>query len=347
MRNNSVILSFIRKYIISKGGVSAPKRHKFKRIFLRHSIWLVLIGVDVTFFLLTDRFFTTTNLLNIVFHGSLLGVVAIGESICLLTGKFDLSVGSIVALTGAIASWLMVTGQAAASGWGVHPVIAILIALGVGMAAGYFNGFFVGKIGMNPLLTTLATMFAFRGLALIVTSGQTLYGLPQLYRFWGGGAVGPIPAAIIIMGILYFVFYFILTKKKFGRHVYAVGGNPLTARECGINVNRVIISAYILSGLLAAIGGILCSGRLNAAHARAGMGLELEVIAAAVIGGISLRGGRGSIIGTIAGMLVLSSIDSGLILLDVPAFWVRFTTGMVIFLAILIDTIKVRFFRME
>jgi len=347
MRKNPVTLRIIREYIISKGGVSVPKRQKFKKILLKHSIWFVLIGVDTVFFLLTDRFFTTTNLLNIIFHGTVLGVVAIGESTCLLTGKFDLSVGSIVALTSAVAAWLMVTGQPAASGWGVHPGIAILIALGVGMGAGYFNGFFIGKIGMNPLLTTLATMFAFRGLALIVTSGQTLYGLPQLYRFWGGGAIGPIPVAVIVMGILYFIFYFILTKKKFGRHVYAVGGNPLAARECAINVDRVIISAYILSGLLAAIGGILLSGRLNAAHSRAGMGLELEVIAAAVIGGISLRGGRGSLIGTIAGMLVLSSIDSGLVLLDVPAFWVRFTTGMVIFLAILIDTIKAKFFRIE
>jgi len=265
----------------------------------------------------------------------------------LLTGKFDLSVGSIVALTGAIAAWLMVTGQPAASGWGVHPAIAIAVVLAVGMGAGYFNGFFIGKIGMNPLLTTLATMFAFRGLALVVTSGQTLYGLPKLYRFWGGGAIGSVPVAIIMMGILYFIFYFILTKKKFGRHVYAAGGNALTARECGINVNRIIITVYILSGLLAAVGGILSSGRLNAAHSRAGIGLELEVIAAAVIGGISLRGGRGSLIGTIGGMLVLSSIDSGLILLDVPSFWIQTTTGLVIFLAILIDTVKVRFFRVE
>lgn len=316
-----------------------------KTIFIRHSIWFVLIGVNIIFFFLTERYFNPNNLLNILFHGTVLGVVAIGESICLLTGKFDLSVGSLVALTGAIAAWLMVEGQPAASGWGVNSVITILIVLAVGMGAGFFNGFVVGKIGMNPLLTTLATMFAFRGLALIVTSGQTLYGLPEFYNYWGGGSVGPIPTAIILMGVLYGIFYFILTKQKFGRHVYAVGGNPLAARECGINVEKVIIVAYTLSGLLAAVGGILFSGRLNAATSRAAEGLELEVIAAAVIGGISLRGGRGALIGTIGGMLVLSCIDSGLILLDVPAFWIRFTTGMVIFIAILIDTLKTRFVR--
>ncbi len=328
---------------------TGPSRRKvlLKDFIFKYSIWFILVAVYLVFHALTGKFLSSTNLLNIIYHGSVLGVVAIGESICLLTGKFDLSVGSIVALIGSIAAWLMVTDQPGASGLGLHPVFAVLAILAVGIGLGFFNGFFVGKIGMNPMLTTLSTMFVFRGLALVVTSGQTLYGLPTLYCVWGRGKLGPIPIAIIIMLLLYLLFYFILKNKKIGRHIYAVGGNPTAARECGIRVERTIIYAYLLSGLLAAVAGILSSGRLGAAHSRAGEGLELQAIAAAVIGGISLSGGRGSIIGTIGGVLVLSAIDSGLVLLKVPSFWVQAVTGMIIFIAIFVDTIKTKFYRVD
>lgn len=312
-------------------------------IILDYSIWIVLFGVVMIFSVLTNRFLTSTNLLNILLHSSVLGVVAIGESICLLSGKFDLSVGSTVGLTGALGAWLMVTGQPAASGWALPPIPAILIVLVVGMGIGFCNGFFVARVGMNPLLTTLATMIFLRGMALIVTSGVSLYSLPFLYRFFGGGAIGRIPTAIVVAAILYSIFYFILTKKKIGRHIYIVGGNPGAARASGINVENVIIYAYVMSGLLAAVGGILLSGRLNSAQTIAGQGMELEVIAASVIGGISLSGGRGSLVGAIAGVLVINSISTGLVLLDVPAFWIRCTTGLIILLAILVDTLKVRF----
>lgn len=320
---------------------------KLREILLRGSIWFILVGVFLVFSAFTSKFFTFSNLINILFHGAPLGVMAIGESICLLCGKFDLSVGSIAALCGSIAGWLMVTGQPAASGLGLHPALAIPVILLVGILAGLFNGVCVGKLEMNPLLTTLATMFTFRGLALIVTSGHTLYGFPKWYRFWGGSSVGFLPIAVIIMVCLYLVFHFILAKKRFGRHVYATGGNAFAAEACGVRVDRVIVMAYILSGLLAATAGILSSGRLNAAHSRGGEGMELQAVAAAVIGGISLRGGRGSLINTIAGVLTLTTIDSGLVILGVPSFWVQAVSGIVIFIAILFDTIKTRLMRTE
>lgn len=340
---------FLKK--INSVGVKSLKvakvdREKLKNavrlIILDYSIWLVLLGIMVILSLLTSRFLTSVNLINILLHSSILGVVVIGESICLLSGKFDLSVGSTVGLTGALAAWLMVTGQPAASGWGLHPLPATLIVLAVGLGIGLFNGFFIAKVGMNPLLTTLATMIFLRGMALIVTSGESLYNFPYSYRFLGGGAIGPIPTAVIIMLTLYVLFYFILNYKKIGRHIYIVGGNPEAARACGINVERVIIFAFMMSGLLAAVGGILLSGRLNSAQTISGTGMELEAIAASVIGGISLKGGRGILLNTIAGVLVIKSITSGLVLLDVPAFWIRCTTGLIIFLAILMDTLKVR-----
>ena len=315
-------------------------KHLAKVIVLDYSIWLLLVAIVTVFSSLTDSFLTPINLSNILLHSAVLGVVVIGESICLLSGKFDLSVGSTVGLTGALAAWLMVSGQPAASGWELHPVVAIPIVLLVGMAVGLFNGFFIAKVGMNPLLTTLATMIVLRGLALIVTSGESLYDFPDAYRFLGGGSLGPVPMAVIIMLLLFLVFHFVLKHRLVGRHIYIVGGNAGAARACGIRVTRVEIFAFVMSGLLAAVGGILLSGRLNSAQTTSGTGMELEVIAAAVIGGISLAGGRGKLVNAIAGVLVVQCIASGLILLDVEAFWIRCTTGIIIFVAILIDTMK-------
>ena len=317
-------------------------KHLAKVIVLDYSIWLLLVAIVAVFSSLTDSFLTPINLSNIMLHSAVLGVVVIGESLCLLCGKFDLSVGSTVGLTGALAAWLMVSGQPAASGWELHPAIAIPIVLMVGMAVGLFNGFFIAKVGMNPLLTTLATMIVLRGLALIVTSGESLYEFPDAYRFLGGGSLGPVPMAVVIMLLLFLVFHFVLKHRLVGRHIYIVGGNAGAARACGIRVTRVEIFAFVMSGLLAAVGGILLSGRLNSAQTTSGTGMELEVIAAAVIGGISLAGGRGKLVNAIAGVLVVQCIASGLILLDVEAFWIRCTTGIIIFLAILIDTLKTK-----
>jgi len=342
-RNSTAITVLINRVLAAP----AHLRHVAPRAFLKGSTWFIFIGAFLIFSALNRKFFSFSNLMNILFHGAPLGVMAIGESICLLSGKFDLSVGSIAALCGSVAGWLMVTGQPAASGLGVHPMFAIPIVLLVGVTAGLLNGLCVGKLDMNPLLTTLATMFTLRGLAIVVTSGHTLYGFPTWYRVWGGGSIGFIPIAVIIMVSLYLVFYFVLTKRKFGRHIYAVGGNAFAARACGIRVDKVILAAYVLSGLLAATAGILSSGRLNAAHSRGGEGMELQAVAAAVIGGISLRGGRGSLINTIAGVLTLTTIDSGLVILGVPAFWVQAVSGIVIFIAILFDTIKTRLMRIE
>ncbi|NKB68257.1 MAG: ABC transporter permease [Candidatus Latescibacteria bacterium] len=313
-----------------------------RSIVLDYSIWIVLAVIVAVLSLLEPRFLSPINLTNILLHSAVLGVVVIGESICLLSGKFDLSVGSTAGLTGALAAWLMVAGQPAASGWQLDPLVAIPLVLMVGMAIGLFNGFFIAKIGMNPLLTTLATMIFVRGLALIVTSGESLYEFPAVYRFLGSGSLGPVPMAVLLLLVLLLVFHFILKYKKIGRHIYIVGGSAAAARACGIRVERVEIFAFVMSGLLAAVGGILLSSRLNSAQTASGTGMELEVIAAAVIGGISLAGGRGKLINALAGVLVIQSIGSGLVLLDVPAFWIRCTTGLIIFLAILIDTLKTR-----
>lgn len=313
-----------------------------RAIVLDYSIWIILVLVVAVLSALTNRFLSAENLTNILLHSAVLGVIVIGESLCLLAGKFDLSVGSTVGFTGAIAAWLMVSGQPAASGWELHPVLAIPMVLFVGISIGLFNGFFIAKVGMNPLLTTLATMMMLRGLALTVTSGESLSGFPAAYRFLGAGSLGPVPTAVLIMLVLFLVFHFVLKHKRIGRHIYIVGGNAGAARACGIRVSRVEIFAFTMSGLLAAVGGVLLSSRLNSAQTNSGTGMELEAIAAAVIGGISLAGGRGRILNSIAGVLVIQCIATGMVLLDVPAFWIRCVTGLIIFLAILIDTLKTK-----
>ena len=313
-----------------------------RAVVLDYSIWVILLLVVLVLSLMTDRFLSAINISNILVHSAVLGVVVIGQCLCLLSGKFDLSVGSTVGLTGAIAAWLMVSGQPAASGLALHPALAIPIVLAVGAGVGLFNGFFIAKVGMNPLLTTLATMMILRGLALVVTSGESLYGFPDAYRSLGGGSIGPIPVAVVIMLGLFLIFHFILKHMRVGRHLYTVGGNAGAARASGIRVPRVEIFAFMMSGLLAAVGGILLSGRLNSAQTNSGMGIELDAIAAAVIAGISLAGGRGKVLNAIAGVLIIQCIASGLVLLDVPAFWIRGVTGLIIFTAILIDTLKTR-----
>ena len=323
------------------------RKRRMKRlrraIVLDYSIWVILVLVVVVLSLLTDSFLSTINLSNIMVHSAVLGVIVIGESLCLLVGKFDLSIGSTVALSGAVAAWLMVSGETQpTSGLEMHPALAIPIVLAVGASVGLFNGFFIAKVGMNPLLTTLATMMAVRGLAQVVTSGESLYGFPDAYRFFGKDSIAGFPVSVAVMLGLLVIFFLVLRHMRIGRHIYIVGGNPGAARACGIPVARVEMFAFMMSGLLAAAGGILLSGRLNSAQTNAATGMELEAISAAVIGGISLAGGRGKLLNVIAGVLVIKCIASGMVLLDVPAFWILFTTGFIIFAAILIDTLKTR-----
>ena len=324
--------------------VSAGRRRAksiTRALVLEYSIWVILAVVVLVFWALTPRFLTQDNLSNILIYSTVLGIIAIGESLCLLCGKFDLSVGSTVGLTGATAAWLM-AGSANASGWMLSPAVAIPMVLAVGVLIGLFNGYFIAKLGMNPLLTTLATMIVLRGLTQIVTQGQTIGDFPASYRWLSDGQLLGLPVPIVIVAALFALFAFLLHYKPIGRHIYIVGGNAGAARACGINVSRVEIFAFVMSGLLAAVAGILLAARTNSAQTTAGETYELDAISAAVIAGISLTGGRGKLLNVIAGVLVIQCIATGLDLLDVPSFWVMFATGAIIFVAILLDTLKTR-----
>jgi ribose/xylose/arabinose/galactoside ABC-type transport system permease subunit len=280
----------------------------------------------------TPTFLTTANVLSILLATSLIGLVAVGETFVIVTGGIDLSVGSVVALSGVIAGL----------GMGAHlPVVAaVLLGIGTGLACGLFNAFAVTTLGMAPFIVTLAMLAMARGLAFIVTGGNTVFGFPDAFDAIGGGNLGPMPvAALITLGTV-LVAYLALSRTVFGAEIYAVGGNRDAARLAGIPITRTLACVYLISGALAGLGGVVLAGRLDSAQPIAAEGLELNAIAAVVIGGASLFGGKGSMLGTLLGVLIIGLINNGLTLKNVQPFWVQFIQGAVIFGAVLIDSLN-------
>lgn len=283
----------------------------------------------------TNSFLTTSNLLNVVVQISVVGIAAVGGTFVIITSGIDLSVGSNVALAGMVAAWAM--KEAHVGGLG-----GLLVALLVGAAVGAFNGFSITALRLTPFIATLAVLAMGRGLTQQVSQGQTIFGFPPSFTFLGNGKIAGVQAPVVITVIVFAVGWFVLTRTSFGQQVYAVGGNEEAARLAGIPVKRVIFSVYVIAGLCAGLAGIVLAGRLNSALSSSATGLELQVIAAVVIGGTSLFGGRGSLIGTFIGALLIGVINNGLTLLNVNPFWTQFIQGLVIFVAVLLDALNQR-----
>ncbi|MFG1924644.1 ABC transporter permease [Cryptosporangium sp. NPDC048952] len=283
----------------------------------------------------TDSFLTTSNLLNVLVQISVVGIAAVGGTFVIITSGIDLSVGSTVALSGMVAAWFM--KEHGASG-----ALGIVIALAVGVLVGAFNGMSVTWLRLTPFIATLAMLAMGRGLTQQVSQGQTIFGFPADFTFPGNGKIAGIQAPVIITVIVFAVGWFLLNRTNFGQRVFAVGGNREAARLAGIPVGRVVFTVYALAGLCAGLAGIVLAGRLNSALSSAANGLELQVIAAVVIGGTSLFGGRGSLIGTFIGALLIGVINNGLTLLNVNPFWTQFIQGVVIFVAVLLDALNQR-----
>lgn len=299
-------------------------------------IVVALLVLGVLLSLSTDSFLTAANLTNIVVQVSVVGVCAIGGTFVIITSGIDLSVGSTVALCGMTAAWFMKDGPL------VGGLAGLLVAVLVGVAIGAFNGASVTWLRLTPFIATLAMLAMGRGLTQQISQGQTIFGFPLDFTFPGNGKIAGIQAPVVITVIAFIIGHLILTRTSFGHAVYAVGGNKEAARLAGIPVRRVQFTVYVLAGLCAAIAGILLTGRLNAALPQAATGLELQVIAAIVIGGTSLFGGRGSLVGTFAGVLLIGVIGNGMTLLDVNPFWQQFVQGAVIFLAVTLDAVNQR-----
>jgi ribose transport system permease protein len=296
----------------------------------RYSVFLILALLCVIFALGSDQFLTISNLTNVALQTSIIAVVAIGMTFVILTGGIDLSVGSLVALTGALAAGLAVRQEL-----GTYP--AILLALLAGMAAGAVNGLLIVKGKMPPFVATLAAMAVARGLTLVYTEGRPIAGIDDAFIAIGNGTVLGIPNPVIIMFVVFLIAYLVLGYTTYGNYVYATGGNEEISRLAGIPTSWIIASVYVISGLTAAIGGVLLVARLWSAQPNAAVGLELDAIAAPVLGGVSLFGGVGSVTGTLVGAFILGILSNGLNLMGVPSFYQQVIKGAVLILAVMLD----------
>ncbi|WP_342508691.1 ribose ABC transporter permease [Sporosarcina sp. FSL K6-2383] len=295
-------------------------------------IGLLLIVVIIT--IMSPNFLTLNNLLNVLRQVSINALIAFGMTFVILTGGIDLSVGSILALTGAVTAGMMASG--------VDPVLAMFLGLLLGAVLGAINGVIIAKGKVAPFIATLATMTIFRGLTLVYTEGRPISGLgdSQAFQLLGKGYFFGIPVPVITMAITFGVLYFILKKTTFGRRVYAVGGNEEASRLSGISVDRIKIYVYSLTGALAALAALILTSRLNSAQPTAGSMFELDAIAAVVLGGTSLTGGRGWIVGTLIGALIIGVLNNGLNLIGVSSFFQQVVKGAVILVAVLLDRKK-------
>jgi ribose transport system permease protein len=283
---------------------------------------------------LTPHFLTVSNLLNIAQQTSINAIVAVGMTFVIISGGIDLSVGSIVALSGVVLGTLLHEGQPVA--------IAIPTALLVGVAAGLLNGALISFGRLPPFIATLGMMSVARGAALVFTEGRPVSGFDESFRWLATGSVGPIPAPVIVMVLVYAVAHIVLTRTTFGRYVYAIGGNEEATRLSGVAVRFHKTAIYCVAGLMSAVAAIVLTARLNSAQPIAGMMYELDAIAATVIGGTSLMGGEGSLGGTLVGALIMGVLRNGLNLLGVSSFVQQIVIGAVIVGAVLVDTLLKR-----
>ncbi|WHZ05933.1 ribose ABC transporter permease RbsC [Neobacillus sp. YX16] len=293
---------------------------------------LIILVVIVS--ILNPSFLEPLNILNLLRQVAINALIAFGMTFVILTGGIDLSVGAILALSSALTAGMMVSG--------IDPIIAIIIGCILGGLMGTVNGLFVTKGKMAPFIATLATMTIFRGLTLVYTGGNPITGLGDNYLFqlFGRGYFLGIPVPAITMILTFGVLFIILHKTPFGRKTYAIGGNEKAALISGIKVPKVKIMIYSLSGMLAALAGAILTSRLNSAQPTAGTSYELDAIAAVVLGGTSLSGGKGRIFGTLIGALIIGTLNNGLNLLGVSSFYQMVVKGIVILIAVLLDRKK-------
>ncbi len=304
---------------------------------------IALIAIAAVFYVLEPQFASQRNLFNIARQVSIYGILAVGMTFVILTGGIDLSVGSVLAFAGLVAAsvekgcrGLLCVGAAGeAEGYGVPA--AIVAAVGVGLMAGLLQGLGVSKLKVPAFVVTLGGMSVFRGAALLWSEGQPISAFRDQYKVLGQGFVGPVPIPVIVFLILAIAGFVILRYTRYGRRIYAVGGNQEAARLSGLNTTWLLMSVYIISGLCAGFAGFLLSSRLNSAEQVAGIGYELTVIAGVVIGGTSLFGGEGGIFGTVVGIVLIGVLSNGLTLLNVNPYWQQIAVGLIIVLAVFFD----------
>ena len=316
----------------SRGSKNSKSGTITRKIYDQYGMFLILIILVVLISIIKPNFLNIINLTNIVRQMSVIGIVAMGVTMVIITTGIDLSSGSVIALTSIAVASFAHPGQ--------NIFIAILLGLAVGALAGCINGTISAKGKIPPFISTLGMMTAARGLALLLSDGRPIGNLSKSFIFIGQGAVAGLPVPIIIFIIVGIISHFLLSSTKFGNYTYAIGGNEQAARICGINVDKYKILIFTYAGMLSALAGIILTARVTAGQPSMGVGYELDAIASAVIGGTSLSGGIGKITGTIIGALIIGVLNNGLDLLNVSSYWQQILKGGIIVGAVLLDARK-------
>lgn len=291
-----------------------------------------LVGVIIVMTLLNSRFLTIGNIINISRHMSINLIIAVGMTFCLISAGMDLSVGSVGIMAGCLAGIILARTE--------NIPLAIAAGMLSGGAFGYLNGVVIAKLRVNPFITTLGTMTIARGIALLITGGNIIADLPEAFNYIGVGFIFGIPIPVIIMVIIVILGHIILSKTEFGLNTYAIGGNEKAARLAGLKNDRVLVKIYILSGFLAALGGIILTARVISAQPNLMMTTNLDVIAAVVVGGTSLMGGTGSILSTVLGSTLMAALFNGLNIVGVGYEWQLVVIGIILIIAVSLDMLS-------
>lgn len=323
-----------------------PRSVNWRELARQYQIVLILIGLVALMAVLTDgTFIERQNLINVVRQVSAIGIIAIGMTFVIITTGIDLSVGSIVALVAVISASMAQLSTASNLMYpdlAVPAVVAILAGLAIGAAAGGVNGTLITRFRIAPFIATLGMMTAARGLAYIYTDGRPVSTLQSGYKWLGQGSVLGVPVPILAFALVAVAAHIVLNYTRFGRSIYAIGGNEQAARVSGININRVKLGVYMLAGLLSGLAGMILAARIGSGNPTLGTGIELDAIAATVIGGTSFNGGVGTAWGAIIGALIIGTINTGLDLLNVSPFMQQVVKGVIIVVAIIVDERKNR-----
>ena len=309
-------------------------------LVLDHLVWLILLIVLIVFSLTIDKFFQIGIFINILRQATFVGILAVGLSMVIIAGHLDLSVESVMAFAAMLAAILVAHSGA---GWGLdlNPFLTLPLALAMGALIGFCNGFLTVKLKISAFIVTLAAFIGVRGFGLILSGGRSVYGLPDGFRGVATLQFFGLPLLVVFLLATYVIFHFILTRTRFGRYVYLIGGSTSAPFRAGIPVDRILIQIFVLSGVLAAFSGWLLAARTNGATANLGIGMLFEAFAAVVIGGVSLQGGVGRLSGVFAGVLLLSSIDTAINVMGLPPHYIQVIRGGLVLLAVLLDSVKI------
>jgi len=301
----------------------------------RYGTSMFLLALILFFGLENSRFLSIRNVANILTEVSIYGIIAVGMTFVILTAGVDLAVGSLLAFAGMSGAYVM---KAIGADYPLSWLVALATATAVGSLVGYLQGKTVTFFSVPPFIVTLGGLTIWRGATLILNDGSPISGFDARYRWWGTGSIAGVPVPIVLFGLIAAAGFVTQRYTRYGRYIYAVGGNPEAARLNGLDVAAIVTSVYLIVGALSGLAGFLLSARLGAAEAVGGIGYELRVIASVVIGGTSLAGGRGGVGGTIVGALLIGVLTNGLVIMHVSSYWQQVVIGLIIVAAVAFDT---------